>query len=154
MLCLISGCSRGVTLPADQLPVPANYKPLRAQDIGARADASLAAPAVNPVPPAAAQLPAVAGARLTLTPAAIPGCDPQAKIIAVIRWHVDTPGTTAVLVEISDAGSTARKLFAQGGASGEATTGQWVGNGMQFHLRDASSGKDLATQVIGHAPCL
>ena len=152
MLCLISGCSRGVTLPADQLPVPANYKPLRAQDIGARADTAFTAPVVNPAP-AKSQLPAATGVRLTITPAAIPGCDPQAKITAVIRWRVDTPGTTAVLLEISDAGSAARKLFAQGGASGEATTGQWVSNGMQFHLRDATSGKDLATQVIGHAPC-
>ncbi|MFZ0591283.1 MAG: hypothetical protein WAM39_12420 [Bryobacteraceae bacterium] len=57
-----------------------------------------------------------------------------------LNWNV-TSGTSEVEIHI---GSPDGPLFVQSGASGSATTGTWVTNGMTFYLQDVSNGKTLS----------
>ena len=52
-------------------------------------------------------------------------------------------GTTQLRV-----GSATGPLMAQGGASGSATTGKWVSDGLQFFLVNAANGVTLATTTV------
>ncbi|MGA7411580.1 MAG: FG-GAP-like repeat-containing protein [Bryobacteraceae bacterium] len=56
-----------------------------------------------------------------------------------LQW--DAPGIQTVEVHV---GSPTGILFAAGGASGSAQTGQWVTDGMTFYLQDTSDGKVLS----------
>jgi hypothetical protein len=60
-----------------------------------------------------------------------------------ISWNA--PGSTGVEVHVGTATGT---LFASGGSSGSAQTGEWVSNGMVFVLVDASTHKQLATTTV------
>ena len=151
-LYMLVGCSKLVSLPQDHLPVPADYQPLRAKDIGARTDSAATTGGTVPALSVAGSA-AMPGATLQVKPDVIPGCDPLAKIAAKIHWQVTDAAITRVTLEISEDPHSVRKLFAQGGANGEATTGNWVAQGMQFHLLDAATGKELATHVVIHHPC-
>ena len=151
VLYMLVGCSKPVSLPQDHLPVPADYQPLRARDIGARTDS--AATTGTPAAPPIAGSTAMPGVTLQVNPDVIPGCDPLAKIASTIHWQVTAAAITRVTLEISEDSHSVRKLFAQGGANGEAITGNWVAQGMQFHLLDAATGKELATHVVIHHPC-
>ena len=151
VLYMLVGCSRPVSLPQDHLPVPADYQPLRAKDIGARTD-SVATASTVAAPPVARST-AMPGVTLQVSPDVIPGCDPLAKIASKIHWQVTDAAITRVTLEISEDPHLVRKLFAQGGTNGEAATGNWVTQGMQFHLLDAATGKELATHVVIHHPC-
>lgn len=150
-LYMLVGCSKLVSLPQDHLPVPADYQPLRAKDIGARTDSAATTGTV--AAPSVVGSTAMPGATLQVKPDVIPGCDPLAKIASKIHWQVTDAAITRVTLEISEDPHSVRKLFAQGGANGEATTGNWVAQGMQFHLLDAATGKELATHVVIHHPC-
>jgi hypothetical protein len=60
-----------------------------------------------------------------------------------ISWNA--PGSIGVEVHVGTATGT---LFASGGSSGSAQTGEWVSNGMVFVLVDASTHKQLATTTV------
>jgi hypothetical protein len=60
-----------------------------------------------------------------------------------ISWNA--PGSASVEVHI---GSAAGTLFAGGGSSGSAQTGEWVSNGMVFVLVDATTHAQLATTTV------
>ncbi|MGA7412666.1 MAG: Ig-like domain-containing protein [Bryobacteraceae bacterium] len=62
-----------------------------------------------------------------------------------IQWNA--PNTTSVEVHVSAPNGT---LFAAGGSSGTATTGQWVSDGTTFYLQDTTGGKPLtAANTLG-----
>jgi hypothetical protein len=58
--------------------------------------------------------------------------------LATLQWSA--PAATSVEVHVSAPNGT---LFAAGGSSGTATTGQWVSDGTTFYLQDTSGGKPL-----------
>jgi Glycoside hydrolase family 44 len=60
-----------------------------------------------------------------------------------ISWNA--PNSTSVGVHIGSATGT---LFAGGGPTGSAPTGDWVSNGMQFVLVDATTQATLATTTV------
>jgi hypothetical protein len=64
--------------------------------------------------------------------------------------HWNAPGAQSVEVHI---GSPNGPLFAAGGNSGSADTGNWVGDGMTFYLQDVTGGKPL-TQANTLATCV
>jgi hypothetical protein len=60
-----------------------------------------------------------------------------------ISWSA--AGSSAVEVHVGSATGT---LFTTGGSTGSAQTGNWVGNGMQFFLVDATTHQTLATTTV------
>jgi hypothetical protein len=68
---------------------------------------------------------------------------------ATMNWSA--PGASTVEIHV---GAPNGDLFAQGGSTGTATTGNWVSNGMTFFLQDVSNGKALTvanTLAVGSA---
>ena len=64
-----------------------------------------------------------------------------------ISWNA--PGSSGVEVHVMSANGT---LFAEGGSTGSAPTGDWVSNGMAFVLVDATTHAVLATTVAQIQP--
>jgi hypothetical protein len=58
--------------------------------------------------------------------------------VTTLQWSA--PTATSVEVHVSAPNGT---LFAAGGSSGTAPTGQWVSDGTTFYLQDTSGGKPL-----------
>ncbi|MGA7410633.1 MAG: FG-GAP-like repeat-containing protein [Bryobacteraceae bacterium] len=55
-----------------------------------------------------------------------------------LQWNAPAGSTVQIRV-----GNPAGTLFAEGGSTGTATTGNWVTNGMLFYLQDITGGKPL-----------
>lgn len=72
---------------------------------------------------------------------------------ANVTWTVSRPGVATVRVELDGEGQPERKVFARGGAAGEAQTGAWVTQGLRFHLVDESSGTELASHEVRLTRC-
>jgi hypothetical protein len=75
-----------------------------------------------------------------------------------VQWNVPNTGewfqSAARLVEVH-IGSPTGPIFAAGGNTGSATTGEWVTDGMVFYLQDVTSGKPLTaantiSTVVAH----
>jgi hypothetical protein len=68
--------------------------------------------------------------------------------ITTIQWNVPAVGewfsTTQVAVEVH-INSPTGPLFASGGNTGSATTGEWVTDGMTFYLQDVTGNKALTS---------
>jgi hypothetical protein len=60
--------------------------------------------------------------------------------MTTISWNAPS-GVTAVMITI---GSPSGPLFADGGPTGSAPTGEWVSNGMTFYLQNVTGGLPLA----------
>ena len=85
--------------------------------------------------------------QLRLEPSSLSSCDPTS---IKVRWDVpESRGITAVDVNVVTSGD----LFAQGGAQGESTTGEWVRPGTRFVLLDRSTRAELASAAIGGPDC-
>ena len=59
-----------------------------------------------------------------------------------VFWNL--PGVSTIDIYIQSPGSNAQ-LFAEGGSSGSAPTGNWVSDGLLFIAVDKNSGVTLAT---------
>jgi hypothetical protein len=79
------------------------------------------------------------GGTLTLNPNPIPVCDGSGLGTATVNWNA--PGITATRVTV---GSPTGVLFTSGGATGSATTGKWVREGLTFYLINAANNAVLA----------
>ena len=60
--------------------------------------------------------------------------------VTTLQWNAPTATTVEIHV-----GSPTGTLFAEGGSSGSAITGDWVTDGMVFYLQDVSGGKPLTS---------
>ncbi len=66
--------------------------------------------------------------------------------MTTISWNAPS-GVTAVMITIGSPNGT---LFADGGPTGSAPTGQWVSNGMTFYLQNVTGGLPLtAANTLG-----
>ena len=92
-------------------------------------------------------------ADFTVEPADVHMCDGQDRVVSTVRWQVKDPAVTTVRIEVDGDANAERKVFAAGGASGEAKTGDWVVAGVRFHLMDAASGKELGLHQVKGLPC-
>lgn len=84
---------------------------------------------------------------LTVTPSSMATCDPAA--VAKIHW-----ATHASEVQIFVGTGSNAKLFAAGGATGDAETGPWVRPGTRFVAINKSNGKVLARVAIQGPKCI
>jgi hypothetical protein len=82
------------------------------------------------------------------TPNPVPVAPGSALGMTTIQWNVPAVGewftTTQVAVEVH-INSPTGPLFAAGGGSSSATTGEWVTDGMTFYLQDVTGNKALTT---------
>jgi hypothetical protein len=60
--------------------------------------------------------------------------------VTTVQWNAPTATTVEIHV-----GSPTGILFAEGGSTGSAPTGDWVTDGMVFYLQDVSGGKPLTS---------
>lgn len=135
----LAACSQN-TPPADNLPV----------------QSAPAVAASSPAPNTAADAEvatADADVVLTVEPGFVTTCEGGDRTTSVVKWQVNKPNVASVKVEVSSAAEPQRQTFAMGGAVGEAMTGNWVGDGVQFHLSDAATGDPLANYTVTLKPC-
>ena len=132
-----AGCSRNQP-PADSLP---NAAPPAASDAGTATQPAEKAAPVNAL------------ADFSVEPGVVHACDGQDRVVSTVKWQVKDPSVATVKVEVDSTDDPTRKTFTAGGATGEAQTGDWVGNGVRFHLIDAASGKELASHEVTSLPC-
>lgn len=87
---------------------------------------------------------------LSASPGRVAACPGWDRTVSKVAWRTDAP---SVRLEVSGSEGGPRQLFAAGGSSGEAATGNWVGEDTHFFLIDAASGKTLAQLRIGSVSC-
>ena len=77
---------------------------------------------------------------------------PYGTVIATARWNATPQHVERVEIYVESPGNP-RKLWINGGASGESETGPWVYDQTRFTLTDARSGQVLAEQTLQAIPC-
>lgn len=77
---------------------------------------------------------------------------PHGTVVATVRWDAAPMAAERVEIYVESPGN-ARKLWTNGGVSGEAETGPWVYDQTRFTLSDARSGKVLAERTLQAVPC-
>lgn len=88
--------------------------------------------------------------KLTVTPSRMTQCDPAVE--AIVQWDASAmPTITTIEIWASDGGEF--KLFAAGGATGEAKTGPWTRPGSRFRVLDPSENKALAELQVSGPQC-
>lgn len=123
-----------------------------------------AAPAPAPAAPAAGA-PVQAGAPMRFEITASPGVEIAAAAIesrcedgkgasAEVRvdWAAATAGVNAVRIKVVEDGA-GDKLWTEAGATGQATTGPWVGDGMRLRLESVPGGAVLGEVRAIAEPC-
>jgi hypothetical protein len=127
-LLALAGCQKAAP-PADSLPAP------------------------SPAGTTEAARPAATGVTFKVEPGQVHMCDGRDRVVSKVSWQVTDPAVTTVRVEIDTATDPARKTFTAGGATGSEKTGDWVVQGVRFHLMDATTGKELASHQVAGLPC-
>lgn len=130
--------------------LPAAVLLLAACQHSSQETAAPAAPAssAKSAPAATATAPATAGV-LSVTPSSMAACDPAA--VADVHWDASRhAGVNTVQIYIGTGSS--EKLFAEGGATGDAKTGPWVRPGTVFTAKAMDSGKMLLGIVTVAGP--
>jgi len=88
------------------------------------------------------------GVMFTADPNPVPANPGSTDGQTTLSWN--SPGSTAgVQIRV---GSATGMLFAEGGSSGYAQTGNWVSNGTVFYLIDSASGATLNTLTLPVTP--
>lgn len=106
-------------------------------------EATSASSAANPA------IQAKMGKLITTVPSTLAACAPSSEV--TVKW--DAQSAQVANVEVWAGSGTKAKLFAAGGAKGEAQTGLWVIPGAHFELRDKSTGKTIDEAVVGGPTC-
>lgn len=128
LLLALAGCQKAKP-PADSLPAPT-------QAPGAEAASAMAD-----------------GVVFKVVPGEVHMCDGRDRVVSDVSWQVSDPAVSTVKVEIDTATDTKRKTFTAGGSVGSEKTGDWVVQGVRFHLMDGATGKELALHEVIGLPC-
>lgn len=89
---------------------------------------------------------------LTVSPGTLSACDPGSETL--VQWDANASGSPTDGVELwVGAGQEDAKLFAAGGATGEARTGPWARPGTHFVLKNKNDGKVIAEATVGGPVC-
>lgn len=131
---------------------------------GAAGCSQEAPPASSPDPaggaaPVAAGAAAIQGQQeggdgmFSLTPGSFRACDAKnGAITATAKWDVAAQGVSEVSIYVTGTKGQ-RKLWLDGGAAGESTTGPWVFPGSKFELVERGTEKALAEFTVEATPC-
>ena len=88
----------------------------------------------------------------SVTPIDKPRCSEPGAATVVAKWDVSSLHATDVSIYVSSPAGE-KKLWLDGNATGEATTGKWVFENTCFALQDKASGRVVAARLIGAIPC-
>lgn len=139
---LLSGCGR----EAAPAPAAADTAPPAAATTVAIASAAT----VPEVAPAAA---AIGDATLSVTPGSFRACEAKdGAITATARWDVTDKGVKEVAIYV-ESPNNERKLWLNGGATGESTTGNWVFDQSHFEMVERGTEKPIAELTVKATPC-
>lgn len=139
LLAGVAGCSQ----EAPPAPAPSS---------GATAPAAAEAPAPA-VQPAQPGQPPVGDATFSISPGSFRTCDAEnGAITATAKWDVAAKNIPEVSIYVTNANGE-RKLWLNGSATGESTTGNWVFPDSKFELVERGSEKPLAELVVRATPC-
>ena len=114
--------------------------------------AQAAAPAAAATAPAKQVQPPIGDATFSVNPGSFRLCDAEnGAITSTAKWDVSSRNIAEVSVYVTDAKGE-RKLWLNGGASGESTTGNWVFPDTKFELVERGSEKSLAELTVKATP--
>jgi hypothetical protein len=117
---------------------------------GAAAPAPVATVTANAAPMSRALT--QAGVVLSVVPGEVHACAGRDHVVSKIHWQVSRPGVASVQVYVSSL-SAGRKLFAEGAATGDAQTGDWMSARAVVELVDPRTNTVLASHTMGVLPC-
>lgn len=119
----------------------------------ARHDSNVPQPVAEPTSaPSVAFMP-VEGVVFEVAPPQFRKCEAdKGRIVASVKWDVTAAGVKFVNILV-DNGTAEPTLFLTGKASGERSTGNWVVDGTQFILQNASNKKKLAEFTVNGVDC-
>ena len=110
------------------------------------------APAVAPAPAKQVQ-PPIGDATLSINPGSFRICDAEnGAITSTAKWDVSARKIAEVSIYIVDPKGE-KKLWLNGGATGESTTGNWVFPDTKFVMVERGSEKPLAELTVKATPC-
>ena len=89
----------------------------------------------------------------SVEPANVYACAGRDRTTSVVKWNVTRPGVKFIKVLVSDAKNPEQKTLASMSPVGEASTGNWVAEGVKFELVDGDTGAELATHTVAALPC-
>lgn len=111
------------------------------------------APTATAAPAAKQAQSPIGDATFSITPGSFRLCDAEnGAITATAKWDVAAKNIAEVSVYVIDAKGT-RKLWLNGGATGESTTGNWVFPDSKFELVERGSEKPVADLTVKASPC-
>lgn len=144
LMALLSSCGKHV-------PPNDGMNAVKVQESDAASDAQVLDSGAMVAPPSTHEN---ESAIFSVVPGHVYACPGKDRTISKVSWKVKDPTVTTVDVLINSSNDESMKLFAQGGATGDAVTGNWVGAGVKFHLVDVRTKKVLATHEVMMMPCL
>jgi hypothetical protein len=110
------------------------------------------APAVAPAPAKQVQ-PPIGDATLSINPGSFRICDAEnGAITSTAKWDVTAKKIAEVSIYIVDP-KGGKKLWLNGGATGESTTGNWVFPDTKFVMVERGSEKPLAELTVKASAC-
>jgi len=110
------------------------------------------APAVAPAPAKQVQ-PPIGDATLSINPGSFRICDAEnGAITSTAKWDVSARKIAEVSIYVVDPKGE-KKLWLNGGATGESTTGNWVFPDTKFVMVERGSEKPLAELTVKATPC-
>ena len=137
ILLLLAACGQ------EAPPAPA-AAPTQAAPAAATADAAM---------PAAAPAAPVGDAVFSVTPGSFRACEAaNGAIAATAKWDVTSKNIKEVSIYVS-APHNERKLWLNGSAVGESTTGNWVFDQSRFEIVERGSEAPIASVVVTAVPC-
>lgn len=141
VLVLLTACSREVPVSASASnPPPAN---------GAVAQPDNCS---SPAPAKGGTGATTADGILAITLIDKPACAQGMAATATAKWDVSSLNVSAVSIYVSSPGND-QKLWVDGHATGQETTGKWVFENTCFVLQNKDTGSVLAARLISTIPC-
>lgn len=121
----------------------------------AAAPAAAATPATAAAPAAEAKQvqPPIGDATFSINPGSFRVCDAEnGAITSTAKWDVTAKQVAEVSIYIVDPKGE-KKLWLNGGATGESTTGNWVFPDTKFVMVERGSEKPLGELLVKATPC-
>lgn len=135
LLILLSACSK-------EGPPPPSSDPKSSAEM----------PAQQPHQAASAPV-TVGDASFSITPGSFRICEaPNGAVTSVAKWDVASKGVSEVSIYVINSNGE-KKLWLNGGSSGESTTGNWVFPDAKFLLVERGSEKVLGEVTVKATPC-
>ena len=122
--------------------------------VAATSSVAAASTVATSIAPAVVTEPATLGDNIfSVTSPSFRSCDAvDGAITVTAKWDVTTLGAPEVAIYVEGPDSS-RKLWLNGGATGESTTGNWVFNHSRFDVMKRGTDEKLATLEVNLAPC-